>query len=515
MRKFIIYPALLLLLYDASYSQQLIIKGRVRCINQGAHSTKGAENVIVVPTFVPSKSAITVTSPSGYFEFNTGTNLSTLQDKQVSIYIVSRCSNCKDIVKRVFVSEDQDRQNRDDAKSYVTIKKWMIDKNCNDLELTSMKADSILREIQKQPEEKLTELTNATAVAGTPALLNLLTTLTTVLAPVPPADGVFKAFELKTGKINYGNFLFASALTHTTNTGFNFSPSRDISEAVFWNSSAIVHSKKPNNVSLLTNVKNNGKLSGFFRLTDRISLGAGVVYTMQDEFRDADFKRDPGDVGEPRKLIDSVIMKLKEYAVFISPAYKINNKLSLGLSVKSIWQDFNIPREVEIKQDINTGVITNTFTDSSIKKQKFDVDFSVTYKISKSFQVGLNAMNLAGTELHADAFTPVQPTISFQNQRSFGLGLCYKYQRFNFGVDILATEDDFYDAAFGVNYVPFNDALISAGIAVKQLSYSLAFRLKHFRLAYIDDNDWLINEKRKGKSGILNGRLYGGFAFNF
>ncbi len=48
--------------------------------------------------------------------------------------------------------------------------------------------------------------------------------------------------------------------------------------------------------------------------------------------------------------------------------------------------------------------ITNTFIDSSIKKQEFDVDFSVTYKISKSFQVGLNAMNLAGTKLHADAF---------------------------------------------------------------------------------------------------------------
>ena len=124
-------------------------------------------------------------------------------------------------------------------------------------------------------------------------------------------------------------------------------------------------------------------------------------------------------------------------------------------------------------------------------------------------------MNLAGTKLYADAFVPEQKSISFQNQRSFGLGLCYKWQRFNFGADLLFTEDDFYDAAFGVNYVPFNDALISAGIAVKQLSYSLAFRLKHFRLAYIDDNDWMVNEKRKGKSGILNGRLYGGFSFNF
>ena len=503
MRKFIIYSFLLLLLYEASYSQNLIIKGRVRCMNQSIHSTKGAENVIVVPTFVPSRSAITVTSPSGYFEFNTGTNLSTLQDKQVSIYIVSKCSSCKDLVKRVFVSEDQDRLNKDDSKSYVTIKKWMLEKNCNEVELPSFRADSLLNVIKKQPEEKLSELTNATAVAGTPALLNLLTNLITVTGTISN-DGPFRASELGPGKIQYGNFLFASTLFHTSHAGFNFSPNRDLSEAVFWNPSAMVNSKKPNNISLLTNFKNNGKLSGFFKIADKVSLGAGVIYTMQDEFRVAKFKRGGNEVSK-----DSFFTKTKEYAAFLSSSLRLNNKLSFGLSIKSIWQNFNIPDSLNVDGNINT------FTDSTIKEQNFDVDFSVTYKISKSFQVGLNAMNLAGTKLYADAFIPDEKNIPFQNQRSFGLGLCYKWQRFNFGADLLFTEDDFYDAAFGVNYVPFNDALISAGIAVKQLSYSLSFRLKHFRLAYIDDNDWLVNEKRKGKSGILNGRLYGGFAFNF
>ena len=37
----------------------------------------------------------------------------------------------------------------------------------------------------------------------------------------------------------------------------------------------------------------------------------------------------------------------------------------------------------------------------------------------------------------------------------------------NFGTDLLFTSDGFYDAALGVNYVPFNNALISAGFAVK------------------------------------------------
>jgi hypothetical protein len=31
---------------------------------------------------------------------------------------------------------------------------------------------------------------------------------------------------------------------------------------------------------------------------------------------------------------------------------------------------------------------------------------------------------------------------------------------------------------------------------------------------YINDNDWMVNEKRKGRSGILNGKIYGGFIFD-
>ena len=75
----------------------------------------------------------------------------------------------------------------------------------------------------------------------------------------------------------------------------------------------------------------------------------------------------------------------------------------------------------------------------------------------------------------------------------------------------MLTEDDFYDATIGVNYVPFNNALLSAGFAVKQKSYSVAFRMKHFRIAFINDNNWMVNERKKGKSSVFNGNIYGGF----
>jgi len=510
MKMIVISCVLLFSLCFRVQSQPVIIKGKIRCLNQSENSTKGAENVVVIPAFKPSKATVTTSAPSGYFEFNTGEPLSRLQDKTVTIYVISRCSNCGEASKRVFISEDQDRQNRNDAKRYVTIKDWMLNTNCRNAELRPFAADSVLNIIVKQPDQNLDKVSSGTALVGAPALLNLITTITPVVGIFANA-GDFEVQSLEPGKISYGQFLMASPLSHSANTGFNFSPSRDISEAVFWNPSAIAHSKKPYNISLLTNLKNNGKLGGFFRINERFSLGAGGIYTFQDERRVSTFVRTP--VYDPNDIIvvDSTKMKLKEYAVYVSPVYKVNENLSVGLTLKSIWQDFTIPDKLFIDFNDNIG----DFTDSTIREMHFDVDISATYKITNAFQLGVNLMNLAGTELYADAFIPGQAVIPMQQQRSLGLGLLYKWQRLNVGADMLFTGDGLFDAALGVNYVPFNNALISAGIAVKQLSYSLAFRIKHFRIAYINDNGWMVNERRSGKLDILNGKLYGGFVFDF
>ena len=507
MKMFFICCISFLFLSHSVVSQGLIIKGRVRCLNQNQNSTKGAENIIVVPTFMPSKATLTASRPSGYFEVNTGITLSKLQDKMVTVYVISRCTNCKEVAKRVFISEDQDRQNRDDGKHYVTIKDWMLNANCQKAELYPLAADSVLQLIVKQPAVNLDNVSSATAIVGAPAFLNFLTNLTTVLGGAFP-NGPFTIQTLQPGKIKYGQFLLSSPLFHSANTGFNFSPSRDMSEAVFWNPSAIANSKASANISLLTNVKNNGKLGGFYRINENFSLGGGIIFTMQDEFRKAIFNSSLG-LGT---AVDTPTMKLKEYAAFISPVFKISNNFNVALTLKSIWQDFNNPDSVFI--DGSSGIPQSTFVDKQINKQHFDVDISATFKITSAFQVGVNLMNLAGTELYSDAFVRNQAYIPVQNQRSLGLGLMYKWQRLNVGTDLLFTKDKLYDASFGANFVPFNNALLSAGFTVKQLSYSFAFRIKHFRIAYINDNDWLVNQKRTGKSSILNGKIYGGFIFD-
>jgi len=487
-------------------SQSLILKGRVKCMNQTFNSTKGATNIVVVPTFMPSRSTYTLSEPSGYFEINTGVPLAKLKDKTITIYAISRCANCDEIAKRVFISEDQDRQNRNDSKQYVTMRDWMLHASCKNSELVPLAADSVLRLVAKQPDQNLDQVSAISALAGAPVFLNFLSSLISVVGVTGfPVDSFFIQ-TIRPGRIHYGQFLLASPLIHSANTGFNFSPSRDMSEAVFWNPSAIAFSNKSGNISLLSNLKNNGKLGGYFRLSEKISMGGGVIYTRQDEFRKTVFGNKNGNTLN----IDTMQMKLKEYAVFLSPSFKVNNKFSLGLTLKSVWQDFNIPNILFVRGIDGTGF--GTFTDSTVNRQHFDVDVSATFKLTNALQLGVNLMNLAGTKLYNDAFVSGQSDIPMQNQRSLGLGLDYKWQRFNVGADILLSEDGFYDASLGINYVPFNNALLSGGFAVKQMSYSLAFRIKHFRIAYINDNDWLVNDHRKAK--FMNGQLYGGFIFD-
>jgi hypothetical protein len=510
MKSRIIFFGLFFLLCYYGKSQGLIIKGKVKCMNQNQNSTKGAENIVVVPAFKPSRATVTVSQPSGYFEFNTGVPISKLQDKTVTIYAVSRCAKCQEVAKRVFISEDQDRRNKNDTKHYVTVKDWMLNTNCQKAELVPFAADSVLNLIVKQPDQNLDKVSTATALVGAPAFLNFLTSITPVVGLLPNA-GPYQLQSLDPGKINYGKLLLSSPFMHSANTGFNFSPSRDLSEAIFWNPSAIAFSNKPHNISLLTNLKNNGKLGLFYRINEKISVAIGGIYTFQDERRKSFFVRVPIIDQYDTLRVDSTRMKLNEFAVFIAPVYRVNDKLSVGLTIKSIWQNFNVPDSLFVDfSDNNKG----NFTDSIIKKQHFDLDISATYKLTNSLQAGVNLMNLAGTELYADAFVPGQAYIPVQNQRALGIGLLYKWQRFNVGTDLLFTADGLYDAAFGLNYVPFNNALLSAGIAVKQMSYSFAFRMKHFRIAYINDNGWLVNERRKGKSEILNGKIYGGFIFD-
>ena len=505
--------ALIALIGGNACAQEVVIKGTLRCmINGVATSTRGATNIVIIPSFNPSASVATTTTPEGFFQINTGWKEADLKDKDVTLYIITKCSSCKKI-QRVFISEDLDKRNTDPTKMYVTVKNWKLLENCQNMELPDILSEKLLDSAQHLPPQDISGKAPGSPALAPVSFINLFQKLAIIAAT--PNVGLYAVTQIIPGKIKYGEFLHSSPMTNTDNTGFNFAPSRNLSEAVFWNASAIANSTKPYNVSLLANYKNNFKLSGYQQITKQFYLGLGGIYTKQDQISQLNIIQIGGNnIGLP---IDGVNHpeKLQEFAAFLAPVYKINNRLSAGVTFKSIWQQFNNPYLVAMEQDGSDNTAYNFFQDDSIRKQAFDVDVSASYQITRFLQAGVSIMNVAGTKLYAGEFVPDSSNQSYINQRAYGLGLCYKRERFNVGVDVLLTDKEFYDATLGVNYVPFNNGLIAAGYAFKQQSFSLSFRLKHFKIAYINDNGLMVNDLKKAKSSIFNGQIYSGFVFDF
>ncbi len=516
MKTTIFLSAFLSILAFSSVGQEVIIKGTLRCMNNGiATSTRGATNIIIIPSFNPAASVATTTDPQGFFQISTGWKAADLIDKEVTLYIITKCSSCKK-VQRVFISADLDKQNRDPTKIYVTVKNWKLLENCEKIELPDLLSEQLLDSAHHLPAQDITGKAPGSQAIASGGFLNLFQKLLTA-AIVQPATGLFTAYVLYPGKIKYGQFLQASAMTNTDNTGFNFSPSRNLSEAVFFNAAAIAKSVSRNNVSLLTNLKNNAKFSAYKRITPKLYLALGGIYTQQDEFRRVGYIGTfPAD--DPFTKTGKHSEKLKEFGAFFAGAYDINYKLSVGVTAKSTWQQFNNPFTLFISQDQiddTTNIVTNTYIDDTTKLNHFDADISFNYAINSFLQLGFTVMNVAGTELYGDMFIKDSTKPTYKNQRSFGLGICYKHERFNVGVDALYANDEFYDASVGVNYVPFNNALIAAGYAFKQKSYSVSFKLKSFKIGYINDHNLMVNDVRVGKSKIFNGKIYSGFVFDF
>lgn len=507
MKTILLFSVLFAVLAGSATAQEVIIKGTLRCTNNGvATSTRGAVNIIIIPSFNPRSAVATTTTPQGFFQINTGWNAKDLRDKDVTLYIITKCSSCKKI-QRVFISEDLDKRNTDPTKMYVTVKGWKIMENCTQTELPDIMSEQLLDSAHRLPAEDISGKAPGSPAMAPVSFINLFQKLVTAAAG-GVGVGFFKAVSIPPGKIKYGVFLHSSPMTNTDNTGFNFAPSRNLSEAVFWNAAAIANSSKPNNVSLLANFKNNIKLSGYQQLTPKFYVGLGGIYTKQDQYRFVTYDQS----GFTTAL--SHREKLEEFAAFLAPVYKINNDISVGATIKSVWQQFNNPSKAALENDDN-GDLQKFFIDDTIKKQNMDVDLSFNYKITSFLQAGISVMNVAGTKLYADMFIRDSANQSYVNQRAYGVGLSYKRGRLNVGVDALFTDKEFYDASIGANYVPFNNGLIAAGYAFKQESFSVSFRLKHFKIAYINDNSLVINDVKIAKSKIFDGKIYTGFVFDF
>src|SRR5947209_1801793 len=240
--------------FTACISQDvLVFRGTIKCyIENDERATMGAKNVVVVPGFIPGKAGLT--NAQGYYELNTAAPLQKLEGKYIMLYYVSSCSNCE-IKRNVFVSDDQVRQNRNKL-SYLTVETVQMHASCKKAELKPLQSDSIYNVFARLPPQDLDKISAFNVLTATPGVLNVLTNAIAVAA-VGGGDAFADTSTIYPGKIKYGKFLFASPMSLSSNTGFNFSPNRNLSEAVFWNPSALTNSYQNTGIHFFGNFKNN------------------------------------------------------------------------------------------------------------------------------------------------------------------------------------------------------------------------------------------------------------------
>jgi len=494
--------------YFGCYSQTLQLKGRIRCSNDVNNlSTRGAENIIVVPSAIPKQAVATSSEPSGYYIIDTKIKKEALYDKSIKIYVVTRCKTCRAESISKFVSPDQITY--ENGIPQLILKTKYINNLCKNVEFTSIVLDTLMLDVYAQENRDIEK----DGWVASPALLNLLMFVSALSPPEPDStvNDVIPIDKLSAAEIRYGNFLLNSSFANSASAGFNFAPGRDFSEAAFWNPASIAQSDKRIYFSSTTNWRNQLKLSAFWKANDKIAFGLGFLDAYQREPRTVySSEIAPGD--EPGKMF-----RLNENALFLSASYHFVKSLSIGITGKYMKQNFDNPQFIQRTRDYINGALSNTTYAVIEEKYKYsavDADISLSWAVNKSFNWGINLMNVMNTNLMGGNFLSGEDHIHIR-QFAVGSGLLYRYHRLNLGTDVLFYNDKIYNISFGANFIPFDKSLIAASYSTKDNVWSLSFRYNRFRIGYVNNQGLFKLKSKNTPVTIEKPYLYSSFVFDF
>jgi hypothetical protein len=333
-----------------------------------------------------------------------------------------------------------------------------IDKNCELIEDDEcLKATAYLQQLREKEISKKEPLSNKSSVfSGVVSALAFF--YPTGGGSVAAGSGgsssptTIEVIDIRSisRKKNADGRMFSLALDGVAgNPGFQFSPTRNISDAVFFNSSAITFSSY-NQVNIVRDFDEFWQVSSSFKLNNALGIGIGVLYLDREDNRTA--------LTELNESASSSF-KSEEWGAFLSLSRKISSDISIGLTAKYISQSLETPDKIEkITTDPGNGELNTNYNllKDKIEGEKCDFDISGTYKISNRLQFGLSVMNIAGAELLTD-------DDEYVKLRSVGFGLSYKNRRVHLGTDIIAYQDGEADFSVGINIVPFSNAEINFG----------------------------------------------------
>ena len=468
-----------LLLSKNLLSQNISFEGTVLCEEMGLSNQKRpAKYVIVIPQIRPNRS--TISTDYGYYKINLP--YKSIIDQSVTLFYVGKSDTLE--TQKLFISRDDiwDRQIKCPTKN--------LNQACERFENNYLEAESKLIQIQN----KLYETSNLdlySSGAGAAGNLIYVFSLLGFAAAAPPIDSTvvdtltIGLLDISPKKIVDGMFLKRGYTEFSQNVGFNFTPQRNMNEAVFWNASAMTLASQ-SQISLSSDYKRFLKVSSIVKINNDLAVGVGLFWQFQKEYRKA--------------FIDSDSVRDKfrsdELELIGSLAFKPRHHLSFGLSAKYLYQKVQSPLGIIRTRDYYGGTVKNqefSFIIQNNDVKKIDFDLSATLEPVPFLRLGMSLMNILGTKFEINDDQK-------QNLRALGIGATFQKKRVNIGGEIYVTENSKTIYQSGVNYIPFNHTLINIGFSSYHDKVMLGFNYRN--LFYTYNHDALL-----GNYHILGTRL--------
>jgi hypothetical protein len=465
---------------NAAKAQDVTVEGSVVCAEGGNVSQdRPARYIIVYTDDFPSVS--TYTDEAGYFAFKIPfKKLRQLRNGSFSVAFFPVEGEAK--INNVLVSQQLlYRRN-------VKLGEIQLDRSCGQAERTYEQANSVLDSLHLRHYSPSSSSAN---LVGASSLLGALASLLGFVAagePLPKDSTVVQSLIPTSVSPKHsldGMFLQHAFTEWSQNIGFNFTPTRNTNDLVFWNPSALTWLAN-NQVSLTTDYISFARGSVAVPINETIGIGSGIIYAHQDENRTAiaDFKSATSTFGTTEWLYDLAIVM------------RVDDNMSVGVSAKCFRQLTEAPSFITKTSIYRKDTLYDAYYSlKSVERElsKFDFDLSATYQPSEHLLIGMNVMNVANTKLHSD-------DNGYVDQRAFGLGSSFFVDRLMIGTEAVIRQGDTPEFSLGMSYLLFDKTALAAGFSSANRTAMASFAYQGLSVSYSSSN-------QRGSSFLVGGRI--------
>lgn len=440
---------LFFVLYDYSYSSSVWIEGTITCREQGKiELERPAKCIIVMPKNTPE--AAVITQDNGFYAINLP--IKDVIDKRLTLSFFSKSGLIDEKTKYVWYDEIKGKKR---TFKFATV---CLKKECELVEdegrCHQTQAHLEILRLRAEKPKKGSLWPSFLGILGAAALAGGGAEAGDAPAGNGPGPGPITEISdiryITPRKIEDGKFLSYAFSAMPQNIGFLISPTRNIGDAVFFNTSAIAMSSYGQLNASYGNFFNSHRYSQAglaLPFKGEFGLGLGFLFLHQEETRTAFTESN-------ESLSDS--FDTGELAIFLSGSKRLRNNLSIGLTAKYLSQSIEGPEKIMITT-YSSGVRTKSFIVSKAEESFIDYDLSMTLKNTSSIQTGLSLMNIKGTKVLANDGKR-------EKIRAVGIGASYKKKRMHLGSDVKLSENGDFDISAGINFVPFTNAKVSFGL---------------------------------------------------